>query len=198
MWLSCPATLKIWSGSREIQLLWELHTSLLCTQDWLKKMLWGWPFICPYYRDTGESHKLFAGTVVPSRCHRTIKQWLHDGISSRASRSRVGLLKQSGSFLLPSYCLREMAPMITRSKDEDLHLSLFITIYVQYIYPYKKKKKKKKKWSLLKPSINQSSWVILYVHIFVSIRITTYKRLTIVALLLSESHLYTVITIKYA
>ena len=41
-----------------------------------------------------------------SRCHRTIIRWLHDGIA-RASRSRVAFLRQSGSFLFPSYCLRE-------------------------------------------------------------------------------------------
>ena len=49
---------------------------------------------------------VFADTVVPSRCHRTIIRWLHDGIA-RASRSRVAFLRQSGSFLFPSYCLRE-------------------------------------------------------------------------------------------
>jgi hypothetical protein len=49
---------------------------------------------------------VFVETVVPSRCHRTIIRWLHDGIA-RASRSRVAFLRQSGSFLFPSYCLRE-------------------------------------------------------------------------------------------
>jgi hypothetical protein len=33
--------------------------------------------------------------------------WVHDGIA-RASRSRVAFLRQSGSFLFPSYCLREV------------------------------------------------------------------------------------------
>jgi hypothetical protein len=87
--------------------LWELHTPLLCrvVQDWLRKMLWGWPFICPRYHDTWElrlsypNSAVFADTVVPFR-------WLHDGIA-RASRSRVAFLRQSGSFLFPSYCLRE-------------------------------------------------------------------------------------------
>jgi hypothetical protein len=50
---------------------------------------------------------VFADTVVPSRCHRTIIRWVHDGIA-RASRSRVAFLRQSGSFLFPSYCLREV------------------------------------------------------------------------------------------
>jgi hypothetical protein len=49
---------------------------------------------------------VFADTVVPSQCHRTIIRWLHDGIA-RASRSRVAFLRQLGSFLFPSYCLRE-------------------------------------------------------------------------------------------
>jgi len=49
---------------------------------------------------------VFADTVVSSRCHRTIIRWLHDGIA-RASRSRVAFLRQSGSFLFPSYCLRQ-------------------------------------------------------------------------------------------
>jgi hypothetical protein len=49
---------------------------------------------------------VFADTVVPFRCHRTIIRWLHDGIA-RASRSRVAFLRQSGSFLFPSCCLRE-------------------------------------------------------------------------------------------
>ena len=44
--------------------------------------------------------------IFPSRCHRTIIRWLHAGIA-RASRSRVAFLRQSGSFLFPSYCLRE-------------------------------------------------------------------------------------------
>jgi hypothetical protein len=50
---------------------------------------------------------VFADTVVPSRCHRTIIRWVHDGIA-KASRSRVAFLRQSGSFLFPSYCLREV------------------------------------------------------------------------------------------
>ena len=62
---------------------------------------------------------VFADTVVPSRCHRTIIRWLHDGIA-RASRSRVAFLRQSGSFALSSWGEKcPMAPMITRSKDED-------------------------------------------------------------------------------
>ena len=41
-----------------------------------------------------------------------------------ATRNRVAFLRQSGSFLLSSYCLREakkcpMAPIISRSRDED-------------------------------------------------------------------------------
>ena len=53
-----------------------------------------------------ENSAAFADTVVQSRCHRTIIRWLHDGIA-RASRSRVALLRQSGSFLFPSCYLRE-------------------------------------------------------------------------------------------
>ena len=49
---------------------------------------------------------VFANTVVPSRCHRTIIRWLHDGIA-RSSRSRVAFHRQSGSFLFPSHRLRE-------------------------------------------------------------------------------------------
>lgn len=46
---------------------------------------------------------VFTDTVVLSRCHRTtsIIQYLHDGIG------RVAFLKQSGSLLFPSFCLRE-------------------------------------------------------------------------------------------
>ena len=44
--------------------------------------------------------------MIPSRYHRTIIRWLHDDIA-RASRSRVAFVRQSGSFLFPSYCLRE-------------------------------------------------------------------------------------------
>jgi len=49
---------------------------------------------------------VFHHTVVPCRCHRTTMRWLHDGIA-RASRSRVAFLRQSDSFLFPSYCLCE-------------------------------------------------------------------------------------------
>ena len=42
----------------------------------------------------------------PISCHRTIIRWLHAGIA-RASRSRVAFLRQSGSFLFPSYCHRK-------------------------------------------------------------------------------------------
>ena len=48
---------------------------------------------------------LFYVHVVPSRCHRTIIRWLHAGIT-RASRSRVAFLRQSGSFVFPSCFLR--------------------------------------------------------------------------------------------
>ena len=50
---------------------------------------------------------VFTNTVIPSRYHRTIIRWLHDDIV-RVSRSRVAFVRQSGSFLFPSYCLREM------------------------------------------------------------------------------------------
>ena len=49
---------------------------------------------------------VFADTVVPSGRHRTIIRWLYDGIT-RASRSHVAFRRHSGSFLFPSYCLRE-------------------------------------------------------------------------------------------
>ena len=50
---------------------------------------------------------VFADTVVPSGCHRTIIRWLHDGIA-RVSHSRVAFRRESGSLLFPSYCLREV------------------------------------------------------------------------------------------
>ena len=49
---------------------------------------------------------VFADTVVPSGCHRTIIRWLHDDIA-RITRSCVTFRRHSGSFLFPSYCLRE-------------------------------------------------------------------------------------------
>ena len=49
---------------------------------------------------------VFADTVVPSGYHRTIIRWLHDGIA-RSSRSHVAFRRHSGSFLFPSYCIRE-------------------------------------------------------------------------------------------
>ena len=49
---------------------------------------------------------VFGDTVVPSGCHRTIIRWLQDG-NARVSRSRVAFRRHSGSFLFPSYCLRE-------------------------------------------------------------------------------------------
>jgi hypothetical protein len=55
----------------------------------------------PWKRFSYPYSAVFADTVVPSRSHRTIIRWVHDGIA-RASRSRVAFLKQSGSFLAPA------------------------------------------------------------------------------------------------
>lgn len=44
--------------------------------------------------------------VGPSRCHRTLIRWLHDAIA-RVSFSGIVFLRQSGTFLFPSYCLCE-------------------------------------------------------------------------------------------
>ena len=44
--------------------------------------------------------------MIPFWYHRTNIRWLHDDIA-RASRSRVAFLRQTGSFLFPSYCLCE-------------------------------------------------------------------------------------------
>ena len=95
--------------------LWELHTPLLCrvAQDWLRKMLSEGGLLYVHVTMTHGKRlsypysTVFADTVVPSRWHRTIIRWVHDGIA-RTSRSRVAFLRQSGSFLFPSYCLREV------------------------------------------------------------------------------------------
>ena len=63
-------------------------------------------YIRRWNASNSDNSTAFADAVVQSRCHRTIIRWLHDGIA-RASRSRVALLRQSGSFLFPSCYLRE-------------------------------------------------------------------------------------------
>ena len=96
-------------------------------QEWLKRMLRGLSFICPRFHDTCARHEQLklgcsmtrpvfchgvdpsaccTNTVIPSRYYRTIIRWLHDDIAS-ASRIRVTFVRQSSSFLFPSYCLRE-------------------------------------------------------------------------------------------
>ena len=69
-------------------------------------------------------------TVIQSGCHRTYKiswnfmiRWAHDGIT-RASRSRIAFLRQSITFLFPSYCFHDVKKKgITRSKNEEYTIS---------------------------------------------------------------------------
>ena len=58
-------------------------------------------------------------TVIQSGCHRTYKiswnfmiRWAHDGIT-RASRSRIAFLRQSITFLFPSYCFHDVKKKVS-------------------------------------------------------------------------------------
>lgn len=58
-------------------------------------------------------------TVIQSGCHRTYKiswnfmiRWVHDGIT-RASRSRIAFLRQSITFLFPSYCFHDVKKKVS-------------------------------------------------------------------------------------
>ena len=94
--------------------------------------------------------------MVPSRCHRTTIRWLHDDIS-RASRSRVAFVRQSGSFLFPSYCLRE-------SKNARYHRWSYevITMMSRFDkmplrWPYEGQNghtKSTRKWAFARTSVN--------------------------------------------
>jgi hypothetical protein len=75
---------------------------LLSSLGGFRKMLWGWPFICPRYHDTWERLEL-----LKCCCFRRHRDPISMYGIARASRSHVAFLRQSGSFLFTSYCLRE-------------------------------------------------------------------------------------------
>jgi hypothetical protein len=99
--------IKVYHSAGTELWLWELHTPLcsveLLRTDWGRcseaGLLYVHVTMTHGKRLSYPNSAVFADTVVLSR-------WLHDGIA-RASRSRVAFLRQSGSFLFPSYCLRE-------------------------------------------------------------------------------------------
>lgn len=92
----------------------ELHKPMLLRdahQDWLSScseagISYGHVTMTHGKRLRYSNSAIFVDTEVPSRFHRTILWWLHDGIS-KISCSRLIFLRQSGNFLFPSNCFRE-------------------------------------------------------------------------------------------
>ena len=138
-------------------------------------MLRGLSFICPRFHNTCERHeqlkfgcfmthatsiistKIWLSSPTPwYHLHRTIIRWLHDDIA-RASRSRVAFVRQSDSFLFPSYCLRE-------SKNAQYHrwsyevitmMSRFDKIPLRWPYEGQNEHTKSiRKWAFVRTSVN--------------------------------------------